>query len=261
VVNDGNIQTTWRGSVLSKGTLKQILLLTDGHSNQGEDPVAIAALAKEQGITVNVIGVVDEDHLNKQGIDEIEAIALAGGGVSQIVYAKQLAKTVQMVTRKAMTQTLHGVVNKELQQILGKDQEMEDLSPEKRGQVMEVVDELGETIHLDVLILVDTSASMNNKLPMVQEALTDLSISLTSRMGENRFALYAFPGKRREVDRLLDWTPQLQSLTGVFHKLSSGGITPTGPALQAALQKFSKGGSRRSLMAGDEEQLFRESGL
>lgn len=246
---------------MSKGTLKQILLLTDGHSNQGEDPVAIAALAKEQGITVNVIGVVDENHLNEQGIEEIEAIAMAGGGVSQVVYAKQLAKTVQMVTRKAMTQTIHGVVNKELQQILGQHQEMEDLSPDKRGQVMEVVDELGETMNLDVLVLVDTSASMKNKLPMVQEALTDLSISLTSRMGANRFALYSFPGKRKDMDKLLDWSPQLSSLTGIFQKLSSGGITPTGPALQAALQKFKKSGSRRSLIAGDEEQLLEESGM
>ncbi|TWI53215.1 vWA domain-containing protein [Halalkalibacter nanhaiisediminis] len=246
---------------MSKGTLKQILLLTDGHSNQGEDPVAIAALAREQGITVNVIGVVDDNHLNEKGIEEIEAIALAGGGVSQVVYAKQLAKTVQMVTRKAMTQTIHGVVNKELQQILGQHQEMEDLSPDKRGQVMEVVDELGETMDLDIFVLVDTSASMKNKLPMVQEALVDLSISLTSRMGANRFALYSFPGKRKEIDKLLDWTPQLSSLTGIFQKLSSGGITPTGPALKTALQKFTKSGSRRSLIAGDKEQLLEESGM
>ncbi len=246
---------------MNKGTLKQILLLTDGHSNHGEDPVAIAALAKEQGITVNVIGVVDGNHLNEQGIEEIEAIAMAGGGVSQVVYANQLAKTVQMVTRKAMTQTIHGVVNKELQQILGQHQEMEDLSPDKRGQVMEVVDELGETMNLDVLVLVDTSASMKNKLPMVQEALTDLSISLTSRMGANQFALYSFPGKRKEIDRLLDWTPRLGSLAGIFQKLSSGGITPTGPALQSSLQLFMKSGSRRSLIAGDEEQLLEESGM
>lgn len=242
-----------------KGTLKQILLLTDGHSNQGEDPVAIAALAKEQGITVNVIGVVDDNHLNEQGIEEIEAIALAGGGVSQIVYAKQLAKTVQLVTRKAMTQTIHGVVNKELQQILGNHQEMEDLSPEKRGQVMEVVDELGETLNLEVLILVDSSASMKNKLPMVQEALMDLSISLTSRMGANQFSLYSFPGKRKDLDQLLDWTPKLGSLTGIFHKLSSGGVTPTGPALKAALYKFSKSDPRRRWL-DDDEQLFEQSG-
>ncbi len=255
------IKLLWRGRVMSKGTLKQILLLTDGHSNQGEDPVAIAALAREQGITVNVIGVVDGDHLNEKGIEEIESIAMSGGGVSQVVYAKQLAQTVQMVTRKAMTQTIHGVVNKELTQILGQNHEIEDLSPAKRGQVMEVVDELGETMNLDVLILVDTSASMRNKLPMVQEALTDLSISLTSRMGANRFALYSFPGKKKDIDKLLDWTPQLNSLTGIFQKLSSGGITPTGPALQVAIEKFQKSGARRRLMAGDEEQLFEESGM
>ncbi|WP_096203236.1 VWA domain-containing protein [Bacillus sp. FJAT-45350] len=247
---------------MGKGTLKQILLLTDGCSNQGEDPVALAALAKEQGITVNVIGVVEDSQssMSQRGVEEVEAIAMAGGGVSQVVYAKQLAQTVQMVTRKAMTQTLQGVVNKELQQILGKNQEMEDLSPDKRGEVMEVVDELGETINLEVLILVDTSASMKNKLPMVQEALTDLSISLTSRMGDNRFSLYSFPGKRKEIDRLLDWTPKLNSLTGIFHKLSSGGITPTGPALQAALNHFAKNSSRRSLISRDEE-LLEESGM
>ncbi|GAF66503.1 hypothetical protein BTS2_3404 [Bacillus sp. TS-2] len=242
---------------MSKGTLKQILLLTDGHSNDGEDPVAIAALAREQGITVNVIGILDQEHLNEHGKKEIDDISLAGGGVSQIVYAKQLAKTVQMVTRKAMTQTLHGVVNQELKQILGRSQDMEELSPEKRGEVMEVVDELGETIDLEVLILVDTSASMRDKLPMVQEALTDLSISLTSRMGKNQFSLYSFPGKRKEVDRLLDWTPKLGTLTGVFHKLSSGGITPTGPALKEAIGFFHKNRSRRRWMES-EEQLFEE---
>ncbi|MBU8908443.1 vWA domain-containing protein [Desertibacillus haloalkaliphilus] len=246
---------------MGKGTLKQILLLTDGCSNQGEDPVAIATFAKEQGVTINVIGVVDDSPISEQGIEEIESIAMAGGGVSQVVYTKQLAKTVQMVTRKAMTQTLHGVVNKELSQILGDKQEIEDLSPEKRGEVMEVVDELGETIDLEVLILVDTSASMRSKLPMVQEALTDLSISLTSRMGQNRFSLYSFPGKRKEVDRLLDWTPKLNSLTGVFHKLSSGGVTPTGPALQAVMKKFAKNNSRRSLISRGDEELFEESGM
>ena len=46
---------------------------------------------------------------------------------------------------------------------------------------MEVVDELGETVHLQVLVLVDTSASMAPKLPTVKEALIDLSISLNSR--------------------------------------------------------------------------------
>ena len=102
---------------MRKGTLRQILLITDGCSNHGEDPIAMASLAKEQGITVNVIGVLDQDTIDESGLREIEGIALSGGGISQVVYAKQLSQTVQMVTRKAMTQTLQGVVNRELKQI------------------------------------------------------------------------------------------------------------------------------------------------
>lgn len=243
------------GIFLHKGSMKQILLLTDGCSNRGVDPVAIAALAKEAGVTVNVIGMIDRNEsLRNKGLEEVEQIAFSGGGVSQIIYAEQLPQTVQMVTRKAMTQTLYGVVNRELRQILGEEKELEDLSPKQRGEVLEVVDELGETVDLEVLILVDTSASMRDKIPLVQEALFDLSISLTSRIGHNRFSVYSFPGKREDAEKLLDWTPKIDSLTGVFNKLVSGGVTPTGPALQIALQQFTKNKSKGSLMScGDEE--------
>ena len=37
------------------GTLRQILVITDGESNQGKSPVAAAAEASEFGYTVNVI--------------------------------------------------------------------------------------------------------------------------------------------------------------------------------------------------------------
>ncbi|WP_419882628.1 VWA domain-containing protein [Peribacillus sp. B-H-3] len=241
------------------GTLRQILLITDGCSNQGQDPAAMAALAREQGITVNVIGVMENDTINEQGLQEIEAIASSGGGVSQIVYAQQLSQTVQMVTRKAMTQTIQGVVNKELQQILGKSSTMEDLSPDKRGEVMEVVDELGETSKLDVLILVDTSASMKHKLPTVKDALLDLSLSMNARLGDNRFSVFVFPGKRKDVEKLLDWTPKLEVLTKIFPKLTTGGITPTGPAIAEALDYFNKKRSLRGLLSHDDEQYFEES--
>ena len=52
---------------MKAGTLRQILLITDGCSNQGEDPSAMAAMAREQGITVNVIGVVDNDVIDEKG--------------------------------------------------------------------------------------------------------------------------------------------------------------------------------------------------
>jgi Ca-activated chloride channel homolog len=245
---------------MKTGTLRQILLITDGCSNQGEDPIAMAALAKEQGITVNVIGVMENDVIDEKGMQEIEGIALSGGGVSQVVYAKQLSQTVQMVTRKAMTQTLQGVVNTELKQILGNSASMEELPPEKRGEVMEVVDELGESVDLEVLILVDTSASMKHKLPTVKEALLDLSLSLNARMGDNKFSVFVFPGKRKDVEKLLDWTPKLEALTSVFSKLSPGGITPTGPALAEALSYFKKKRSLRGLLSrDDDEQYFEET--
>ena len=217
-------------------TLKQILLITDGCSNQGIDPAAMAALAREQGITVNVIGVVENDSIDEQGMKEIEAIASAGGGVSQVVYAQSLSQTVQMVTRKAMTTTIQGVVNKELTQILGKSTSIEDLPPDKRGEVIEVVDELSETSELQVLVLVDTSASMKHKLPTVKESLIDLSISLNARIGHNKFSVFIFPGKKHDVEKLLDWTPRLESLTKIFSKLTPRGITPTGPAINEAIQ-------------------------
>ncbi len=241
------------------GTLKQILLITDGCSNRGEDPIAMAALAREQGITVNVIGVMEEDVIDDQGMKEIEEIALSGGGVSQVVYAQQLSQTVQMVTRKAMNETLQGVINKELKQILGNSGTMEDLPPDKRGEIMEVVEELGETAKLEVLVLVDTSASMKHKLPTVKEAILDLSLSLNARSGANQFAVFSFPGKRDDVQKLLDWTPKLESLSTVFAKLSVGGITPTGPAIKEAVGYFEKKRSLRSLLSRDDEQFIEES--
>ncbi|MBM7716682.1 VWA domain-containing protein [Siminovitchia sp. FSL H7-0308] len=245
---------------MKAGTLKQILLITDGCSNKGEDPVAMAALAQEHGITVNVIGVLENDSIDEKGITEIEGIAQAGGGISQIVYSENLSETVQMVTRKAMTQTLQGVVNRELRQILSKETSLEELPPEQRGEVMDVVDELGETAELQVAVLIDTSASMKFKLPTVKEALLDLSLSLNARTGNNQFSVCIFPGKRVDTEQLVDWTPKLDALTSVFPKLTAGGITPTGPAVREAIGMFKKKRSLRGLFArDDDEQILDES--
>ncbi len=231
--------------------IKQILLITDGCSNKGERPEQVAALAFAKGISVNVIGVIDQDEIDDKGVQEIEAISRAGGGIHQIVYAEKLSQTVQMVTRQAMTQTIQGVVNKQLQQIFGKETVIEDLPPERRGEVMEVVDELGETANMKILILIDTSASMSHKLPTVKEALFDLSISLNSRTGDNSYSVYAFPGKKSDVEMVLDWTSRLDSLTKIFARLNTGGYTPTGPALREALSQFTP---RRAVQHANDEE-------
>lgn len=241
---------------MKRGTLKQILLITDGCSNQGEDPAITAALAYEQGITVNVIGILDETRNEElEGFQEVEEIASAGGGISQLVYQQSLTETVQMVTKQAMTQTLQGFVNKELRQILDSTQTMDDLAPEKRGEIMETVEDLGETCDLEVLVLVDTSASMHDKLETVKEALIDLSISLNARIGRNLFSIYRFPGKRKDIERVFDWSPQLDEVTTVFPRLTSGGITPTGPAIRRAMYQFGKRHLLRRFRKNDEEGM------
>ncbi|WP_163539350.1 VWA domain-containing protein [Gracilibacillus sp. YIM 98692] len=237
---------------MKTGTLKQILLITDGCSNQGENPAHVATMVAEQGITVNVIGILEDDQTEQpSGLQEVEDIANCGLGVSQIVYKQALSQTVQTVTKQAMNETLQGVVNKELKQILGDQQSLEELPPEQRGEVMEVVDDLGETCDIEVLVLVDTSASMGNKLPMVQEALMDLSMSMNARIGRNRFSIYQFPGKKKPLEQLVDWTAQLDSITSIFSKLASGGVTPTGPALKEAMYQFGKKTLKRRFMRND----------
>src|SRR5699024_12084898 len=87
---------------------------------------------------------------------------MAGGGISQLVYKQLLSQTVQMVTKQAMTQTLQGFVNLELKEILGSEQTMEDLDPEKRGEIMEVVEDMGETCDLEVVVLIDRKSTRLN---------------------------------------------------------------------------------------------------
>lgn len=239
---------------MSKGTLRQILLITDGCSNSGENPIHSAANAFKNGITVNVIGILDdEDNEMDSSLEEVEEIALAGGGVSQIVYKEDLSQTVQAVTRQAMSQTLQGFVSKELANIFGEERSLEEIEPEKRSEVMEVVEDLGETCNLEVLILVDTSASMRDKLMTVKEALIDLSMNLHARTGENLFAIYQFPSKRQTIEMIHDWSSRLSSISVIFPKLISGGITPTGPAIREAMYQFSKMQLKGDLYHAEEE--------
>lgn len=102
-------------------TMKQILLLTDGCSNRGSNPIEAAQFARRLGITVNVVGILDGGDLNSAGRQEVQAIAEAGGGISRIVQAKQLAMTMQMVTKHTVQMTIQQVVNKELRQLMGTD--------------------------------------------------------------------------------------------------------------------------------------------
>lgn len=212
--------------------MRQIILVTDGCSNEGISPVVAAAHALAEGIAVNVIGVMDQGELGQKGMIEISDIAKAGGGISRVVSSHLLSQTMQMVTRKTVSHTIQQVVNKELRQMMGIE-DLEALHPNKRSQIVHTIDELSETSDLQVALLIDTSLSMKSKLPAVQEAMQDLLLSLQARMGKSELAVFHFPASEKSEEAQLDtgWTQELAKLPNLFYKLSMKGMTPTGPAL------------------------------
>ncbi|GIP41339.1 hypothetical protein J31TS4_46190 [Paenibacillus sp. J31TS4] len=218
--------------------MKQIILVTDGCSNEGLRPEAAAARAAAEGVVVNVIGLVGEGEGEETpGVREIEEIARAGGGLSRLVTARQLARTMQMLTRQTVLHTIQQAVHRELKQLFGPVRP-EALPPDQRGQVVEVTERLAETAELRIVLLVDTSASMRPKLPAVREAIEDLLLSLQARQGKSELAVFRFPDVRGgEAARLdLPWTEQLANVSPLFYNIDMNGTTPTGPALLQALR-------------------------
>jgi Ca-activated chloride channel homolog len=214
--------------------IRQILVITDGQSNVGSDPIQAARRAGGAGITVNVIGILNEGALGAQGEREVQQIATAGGGMARIVEIRDLSGTVQMMTQKSMQMTIHQVVNRELQSIMGETEE--SLPPMKRAQVAQMVDQIGEEATLQLAVVVDVSASMHSKLPKVREALRDLEIGLEARTGYHEVAILTFPGGNGQSTKTLCDFTQHPDLTNLMNELTAGGGTPTGPAIEAALE-------------------------
>lgn len=219
-----------------KGTIRQLLLVTDGCSNLGGDPVEVARQARSQQIVVNVIGIVDGGELGRPGKEEILSISDAGGGMCRVVQLNDLSATAQMVTHQTMQMTLQQVVNQELMQVMGKT--TEDLAPDERARVARVVNQLEEELRLELVVAVDTSASMKDKMQMVREAIRDLSLSLEARQGETRVAVIAFPGPGGEETSVIQPFTDSIDFSALDKMLAARGGTPTAPALKEALRLF-----------------------
>jgi Ca-activated chloride channel family protein len=221
--------------------IKQIILITDGCSNVGTSPVLAAAHAYAEGIVVNVIGILDHGDLGQSGAFEVAEIARAGGGLSRLVHARQLSQTIQMMTRQTVACTIRQTVQEELKKIMTSKQmnqshsnPIEVLSPQQRAQVIEVMDEMVETVSLRMSLLLDTSASMKSKWGAVIDAIHDLGLSLQARQGSNDISVYRFPASsapKLACERLLHPTNQLAKMGELFYNLEMKGTTPSGPAI------------------------------
>lgn len=218
--------------------IKQIILITDGHSNRGEDPVSVAYQASAAGISVNTIGLLHEGELGEKGRQEIERIAQAGEGVWDVVEAQELAQSMQLISRQSSAQTIEKLVSKQLNKVLGLNS-LADIPPEKRGKVLQLIEELGEKSYLKCVILLDCSGSMQKKLELAKDSVVDLLLSLQARSGGGEIALVAFPGPRGQMTKVVSgFTSKVEALEECLESLRVAGGTPTGPALKQALALF-----------------------
>jgi len=219
--------------------LKQILLITDGCSNVGQDPVEVAKELAKQNITVNVIGIIDHGMIGAKGIAEVQSIARAGKGLCEIVKSHDLTYTVQALTQQALNLTIEHVVNRQLTEMLGDKRGIQALAPENRGQVVELMDDLSEQTPLKIVLLIDVSASMKSKMKNVEDAIYNLSMSLQARTGNSEIAVIAFPGSIQEHTKMLsNFTNEPSLVIELCSMLQTSGATPTGPALLDAQKLF-----------------------
>jgi Ca-activated chloride channel family protein len=219
--------------------LKEIIVVTDGRSNIGGNPVEAARIAHREGIIVSSIGIVDGEQEEEPFI-ELEGIARAGGGICDIVPLSRLDYTLQMITRQSVQMTLERAVSLQLKKITGHS--LEDMAPESRSRILEYIKKVGEEVSLKCAILLDCSGSMANKLSTAVSSIEELLISLKARKGKAQLGVIAFPGRRGGESELISgFTSDFSLLSSSLKQVKAGGGTPTYGGIMRAIELFEEG--------------------
>lgn len=223
--------------------VNQLVLITDGRSNAGSDPVAAAAHARAEGIVVHVIGVVDEGGIGERGAAEAAEIARAGGGLCRIVRPGVLSGTVREVTRQTVVRQFRDPTvcgGSHHFPVAAGVSALASLSPSERAHLTSRIEQWAETVPLRVALLVDASGSMKPKFAAVREAVFDLALGLKSRRGPGEIAVFHFPAPDGAA---LDagWTSDPAVAGRLFERLEMKGVTPTGPAILRVVDFFMEG--------------------
>ncbi|MDD2480589.1 MAG: VWA domain-containing protein [Lutispora sp.] len=215
------------------GVIRQMIIITDGRSNIGVSPIEAASKAKEMGITVSAIGIIDSEGNEEGDVMEIEAISKAGGGLCDYCYPKDLGLTLQAMTQKTVNHTLECIVSKQLKSIVGQD--ITSIEPKSRMRVVEFIENYGERVDLLYAIVLDTSKSMTNKLELAKNCVVDLMEALNNRKGISRVALVSYPGDIGSTANVAcEFTTEMHILEKGLKALKAYGGTPTGPAIETA---------------------------
>ncbi len=220
-------------------TIKQIILVTDGQSNVGENPVEAAAKAYRNGIIVNTIGVVDQKMSNDDALDEIVHIAKAGGGNYEYSYIHDLFQTMQSLTYKTVNQTLKDVVSKQLKEMIGED--INSMEPESRSKILNYIDGFSEDVGVQSCILLDSSASMANKIHLARHSILELIHSFKGRNGKTDLAIIAFPGENLHTCKVLhSFNDSREGLERSLYEVNPKGGTPTALAIEEAIKLINR---------------------
>jgi len=220
-------------------TIKQIILVTDGQSNVGSNPVETAAKAYRNGIIVNTIGIVDQKGSDEDALNEIVHIAKAGGGNYEYSYIDELFQTMQSLTYKTVNQTLQEVVSKQLKEMIGQD--INSMEPASRSKILNYIDSFSDDVAVQCCILLDSSGSMANKIHVARHSILDLIHSFKGRRGKIDVAVIAFPGEDIHICKVLhNFDDAPDRLERSLYDVEPKGGTPTALAIEEAIKLINK---------------------
>jgi len=216
-------------------TVQAIIVITDGGSNFGGDPVQAALEANALGYTVSALGILDSDRPDSATF-EIEKIGAAGGGVSESVSIRNFAAALNRVVRQTAEKRLSGIIDGQLRTLLAKQEELQ-LPGRTAEKLAEMTGRLLDTVYLRYVIAIDGSRSMETKLPWVKDGVLALLTSWQGRAGKSEMAVLSYPGQNGELTRLLtDFTSDWADLEKKLPEMLPGGGTPTAPAIRSAVR-------------------------
>lgn len=213
---------------------RQIMLITDGESNEGIDPISAAKEGHAKGVTISTIGITDKNN-DERPLKEIKDIAEAGGGVWELTNIQNLSMALSVATVKSVYKTIEEAVNKELREIIGTG--LNEMQPQSRIKVTDMIDRLGDEINIKCCVVIDSSSSMTNKMSMAKKSIINLLKILGQRKGKTEIAVISYPGKNEnQYDILCDFTEDITKLEDSLNKILVGGNTPTGYAIKSAVE-------------------------
>lgn len=224
--------------------MKEIIVITDGKSNIGGDPIGASGIVHRKGIIVNAIGITGGGE-DEEPYLELEGIAKAGGGICDIVPISRLGYSMQTVTRKSVQMTIEEAVGRQLRKITGYS--LDDIEPDSRTRILEYIQRVGDEIDLKCVILLDCSGSMKNKIKTAIGSIQELLLSLRARRGRSSIGIVAFPGARGKESRVIcGFTDDFGQLTTGLERIRVGGATPTYAGIIRAAAMFDEEGEDKS---------------